>query len=81
MKEQRGQFAKLADTITGTMRRRQRDREPRVLLHGADGRPRRVSPSDDVHPEIVEIAGKLLDLVNAGAEQQAAAEQSEEEAT
>lgn len=65
MREQKGQFAKLADTITGTMRRRQRDREPRVLLYGADGRPRRVSPDDDAHGDIVEIAGRLAELGNA----------------
>ena len=62
MREPRGQFAKLADTITGTMRRRQRDREPRVLLYGADGRPRMLSPSDDAHPAIVEVAAQLVDL-------------------
>lgn len=65
MREPKGQFAKLADTITGTMRRRQRDREPRVLVYGADGHPRRVPPSDDVHAEIVDLATRLVELVNA----------------
>jgi hypothetical protein len=68
MREPRGQFAKIADTITGTMRRRQRDREPRVLLYGADGRPRTLSPSDDAHPAIVEIAEKLV-VLGTGREQ------------
>ena len=68
MREPRGGFAKIADTITGTMRRRQRDREPRVLLYDADGRPRTLSPSDDAHPGIVEVAEKLV-VLGAGREQ------------
>ena len=39
MREPRGQFAKIADTITGSMRRRQRDREPRVLIYDAASPP------------------------------------------
>jgi hypothetical protein len=62
VREPRGQFAKIADTITGTMRRRQRDREPRVLLYDADGRPRTLSPSDDAHAAIVDAAQKLVVL-------------------
>lgn len=62
MREPRTQFAKIADTITGSMRRRQRGREPRVLLFGADGRPRTLSPSDDAHPAIVDAAEKLVVL-------------------
>ena len=65
MKEQRGQFAKLADTITGTMRRRQRDREPRVLIYDAAGHPRRVPPGDDAHVEMVDLAVRLVELAHA----------------
>jgi hypothetical protein len=65
VREQKGQFAKLADTFTATMRRRQRDREPRVLLYPADGRPRRVPPTGDAHAEIVEIANRLVELASA----------------
>lgn len=70
MREHKGQIARLADTITGTMRRRQRDREPRVLLYDADGRPRRIAASDDAHADIVELAGKLVDLTNVDAQAQ-----------
>jgi hypothetical protein len=73
MRERRGQFAKIADTITGTMRRRQRDREPRVLLYGADGRPHALSPSDDIHPEIVELSERLVVLAVGGEEPEAPA--------
>ncbi len=67
MREPRNQFAKIADTITGTMRRRQRDREPRVLLYDADLRPRTLQPSDDAHPAIVEAARKLVVLATGRA--------------
>ena len=70
MKEQRGQFAKLADTISGTMRRRQRDREPRVLLYDANGVSRRIAPAEDAHTEIVELAVRLVELGNADAQPQ-----------
>lgn len=70
MREQKGQFAKLADTITGTMRRRQRDREPRVLLYDADGLSRRVPPDDDAHGEIVDLATRLVELTGASAQAQ-----------
>jgi hypothetical protein len=62
VREPRGQFAKIADTITGTMRRRQRDREPRVLVYDDDLRPRLIQPSDDAHPQIVEAAEQLVVL-------------------
>ena len=62
MRERRGQFAKIADTITGSMRRRQRDREPRVIVYGADLRPRLIPPGDEAHGAIVEVAEKLVVL-------------------
>ena len=70
MREQKGQFAKLATTITGTMRRRQRDREPRVLLYDETGLSRRLAPSEDAHAEIVELAGELVQLAGADAQPQ-----------
>jgi hypothetical protein len=74
VREPRNQFAKIADTIAGTMRRRQRGREPRVLLYGADGRPRTLSPSDDAHPAIVEAAEKLVVLATGRSQPDEAAE-------
>jgi hypothetical protein len=62
VREPRGQFAKIADTITGTMRRRQRGREPRVIVYGADLRPRLVPPGDEAHASIVEAAERLVVL-------------------
>ena len=62
MRERRGQFAKIADTITGSMRRRQRDREPRVLLYDRAGHPRLVPPGADEHAAIVSAAERLVEL-------------------
>jgi hypothetical protein len=61
VREPRGQFAKIADTIGGAMRRRQRDREPRVLVYGADGRPQRL-PGDEANAAVVELAERLVVL-------------------
>ena len=80
MREPRGQFAKIADTIGGAMRRRQRDREPRVLLYGADGRPRRLAPDDDAHAGVVEAAEKLVVLATGRDRPEEPAPGEEEEA-
>jgi hypothetical protein len=67
MRERRNQFEKIADTISGWSSRRQRDREPRVLVYGADGRPRRLRPDG----EVVELAEQLVTLASAGEEREA----------
>jgi hypothetical protein len=79
MREPRGQFAKIADTIGGAMRRRQRDREPRVLLYDAAGHPRLLSPDDEAHAGVVEVAEKLVVLATGReqAEEPAAPEEEE----
>ena len=71
MREPRNQFEKIADTITGWTNRRQRAREPRVLIYGDDGHPRLVRPDDDEHPAIVEVAQKLVALATAREESEA----------
>jgi hypothetical protein len=62
MREPRGQLAKIADTITSTMRRRQRDREPRVLVYDAELNPRLIQPADPAHAEIVDAAERIVAL-------------------
>jgi hypothetical protein len=62
VREQRGSLSRIADTIAGTVRRRQRDREPRVLLYDATGQPRVVPAGGDAHAELVETAERLVDL-------------------
>ena len=71
MKEQRGQFARIADTIAGTMRRRQQGREPRVLLYDANGRPQLVPPGE-AHAAVLEVAVRLVALGTSGPEEEAA---------
>ena len=66
MKEQRGPVARIADTISGTVRRRQRAREPRVLLYDADGHPRLVAAGSDAHATLVATAERLIDAATAG---------------
>jgi hypothetical protein len=72
MREPRNQFEKIADTITGWSNRRQRAREPRVLVYGDDGHPRLIRPDHDEHAAIVELAQKLVALPVAGEESEAA---------
>ena len=67
MRERRNQFEKIPDTITGWSSRRQRAREPRVLVYGTDGRPRRIRPDG----EIVEVAEQLVTLASARDEPEA----------
>ena len=62
MRERRNQFEKIADTISGWSNRRQRAREPRVLVYGADGHPRLIRPGTDGQAEIVEVAERLVEL-------------------
>ena len=78
MKEQRGPVGRIADTITGTMRRRQRDREPRVLIYDAAGLPRLIPAGTEAHTELVETAQRLVDVAGGGEEPDPQAEPVEE---
>lgn len=66
MREQKGPVGRLADTIAGTMRRRQQDREPRVLLYDGAGEPRVIQPGTDAHAELVATAQRLIDAGGGG---------------
>ena len=69
MREPRNQFAKIADTISGWSRSRQRSREPRVLVYDAAGHPRLLRPGTDSQAGIVEIAEQLVALSGAEREE------------
>ena len=71
MRERRNQFEKIADTISGWSSRRQRAREPRVLVFGADGRPQLIRPEGDGHAAIVEVAERLVVLTTGHEETEA----------
>jgi hypothetical protein len=54
--------ARIAGTITGSVRRRQQDRTPRALVYDAAGEPRVVPPGSDAHAGLVEAAAALVDI-------------------
>jgi len=66
VREQRGSIARIADTIAGTVKRRQRDREARVLLYDAAGEPRVVPPGSEAYAELVDTAERLVGLGAGG---------------
>jgi hypothetical protein len=54
--------ARIADTITGGVRRRQQDREPRAVLYDADGEPRLVPAGGHAQAELIESAERLVEI-------------------
>jgi hypothetical protein len=69
MKERRSgpikQAAGLAETVAGAIRRRREQREPRVVLYDASGRPQVLPPDAPAHDELVETAGRLVSAAAA----------------
>jgi hypothetical protein len=69
MRDQRSSIAaRIADTITGGVRRRQRGREPRALVFNAAGEPRIVSPGSEEQASLIQAAEDLIDLAAERAE-------------
>lgn len=54
----------VAEGFAAAMRRRQQDREPRVLLHRAPGDPWLLAPGERGHDELLAIATQLVDLID-----------------
>jgi hypothetical protein len=52
--------ARIADTISGGVRRRQQEREPRALVYDAGGEPHLVPPASEAHAALVETAEVLV---------------------
>lgn len=64
MKERQDSIAaRIAGTITGGVRRRQQEREPRALVYDAAGEPRVVPPASDAHAELVAVAESVVAAV------------------
>lgn len=67
MKEKRkgplSRAAGLAEGMANTVRRMQREREPRVLVYDPSGYARLIQPEARGHDHIMEVAGKMLALV------------------
>jgi hypothetical protein len=66
MKERKGPLARtvdlVADTVSGTVRRRRQSRMPRALVYDEDGHPRLVAPGTEQHEKLVELAESLVAL-------------------
>jgi len=52
----------MAEGLATVVRRRQRDREPRVLLYRRPGDPQLLAPGVRGHDELLEIAERMVDL-------------------
>jgi hypothetical protein len=54
----------MAEGVATAMRRRQRDREPRVLLYRRPGDPRVLAPGAKGQDGVLEVAAQMLELVD-----------------
>jgi hypothetical protein len=52
----------VAEGVAGAMRRRQREREPRVLLYGAPGDPTLLPPGAKGQDDLIALAEQLVEL-------------------
>jgi len=65
VKEERSSIAaRIADTISGGVRRRQREREPRAVVYDASGEPRIVPAGSDEQLDLIDAAERLVELVS-----------------
>ncbi len=68
MKEQpKGAVARataVAEGVAAAVRRRQRDREPRVQLYGGPGDPRLLGPGAKGHDRILALAMEMVEVVD-----------------
>jgi len=67
VKEQpRGPFGRataVAEGVAAAVRRRQRDREPRVIMHLGPGRPHLLAPGAKGHDSVLDRAERMVALV------------------
>jgi hypothetical protein len=56
--------AGLAEGMAATVRRMQREREPRVLVYDPAGYARLIQPEARGHDKIMDVAGQMLALVS-----------------
>ena len=55
-----GRAAGIAGGMAAAVRRRQRDREPRVVVYEAGGAPRMIAPSAPGYDELLDAAERIL---------------------
>lgn len=61
-----GRAAGIAEGVAATMRRIQRDREPRVLLYDATGYARLLQPHARGYDRLLDLSERMVDLVEGG---------------
>ena len=59
-----GRAAGLAGGVAATVRRMQREREPRVLVYDETGYARLVQPEGRGHQRLLDIADRMVQLVD-----------------
>jgi len=55
----------VAEGVAGAMRRRQREREPRVVLYRAPGDPRILPPGAKGQDDLIDVAERLVALAKS----------------
>lgn len=55
----------MAEGVAGAMRRRQRDREPRVLLYRAHGDPCLLPPGAKGQDDLIDVAERIVALAKS----------------
>jgi len=55
----------VAEGVAGAVRRRQRDREPRVVLYIAPGEPRLLAPGAKGHDDLLDVAEQMVAAAKA----------------
>ena len=68
MKERRrgpiGRATEIAESMGATVRRLQRDREPRVLVYDATGDPRLLQPASRGYDRVIDVCERMVTLVD-----------------
>ena len=54
----------VAEGMAAAVRRRQREREPRVVLYSAPGEPHLLAPGSKGHDRILDLAEEMVAAVN-----------------
>lgn len=60
-----GRATAVAEGVAAAVRRRQRDREPRVLLYRGAGHPAVLHPGAKGYDEILDLAERMIALADA----------------
>lgn len=55
----------VVDGVAGAVRRRQREREPRVVLYLAPGEPRLLAPGAKGQDDILDVAEHMVELAKS----------------